>query len=60
MCLFQYDDDPESEERVPDGPLYVVDPTLTAPSATTTAASGPVGGVGAPVLRTTETAARKA
>ncbi|WCD84357.1 hypothetical protein KPP03845_100679 [Streptomyces xanthophaeus] len=23
MCLFQYDDDPEPEERVPAGPLYV-------------------------------------
>ncbi|WP_407835746.1 SAV_915 family protein [Streptomyces sp. DSM 116496] len=23
MCLFQYEDDPEPEERVPAGPLYV-------------------------------------
>ncbi|MEU8942574.1 hypothetical protein OHU17_05825 [Streptomyces goshikiensis] len=23
MCLFQYDDDPEPEEQVPAGPLYV-------------------------------------
>ncbi|MEU3467355.1 SAV_915 family protein [Streptomyces sp. NPDC006687] len=23
MCLFQYDDDPEPEERVPAGPLFV-------------------------------------
>ncbi|MFF1412326.1 SAV_915 family protein [Streptomyces sp. NPDC058289] len=23
MCLFQYDDDPEPEERFPAGPLYV-------------------------------------
>ncbi|MET9851680.1 SAV_915 family protein [Streptomyces sp. NPDC006450] len=23
MCLFRYDDDPEPEERVPSGPLYV-------------------------------------
>ncbi|MET3983070.1 SAV_915 family protein [Streptomyces sp. PvR034] len=23
MCLFQYDDDPEPEQRVPAGPLYV-------------------------------------
>ncbi|MEJ8646136.1 SAV_915 family protein [Streptomyces sp. MS1.HAVA.3] len=23
MCLFQYDDDPEPEERLPAGPLYV-------------------------------------
>ncbi|WP_328972499.1 SAV_915 family protein [Streptomyces sp. NBC_00239] len=23
MCLFQYDDDPEPEERIPAGPLYV-------------------------------------
>ncbi|MFD3701065.1 SAV_915 family protein [Streptomyces sp. NPDC058646] len=23
MCLFRYDDDPEPEERVPAGPLYV-------------------------------------
>lgn len=23
MCLFQFDDDPEPEERVPAGPLYV-------------------------------------
>ncbi len=23
MCLFRYDDDPEPEERIPAGPLYV-------------------------------------
>ncbi|MCY0922677.1 hypothetical protein OS965_31780 [Streptomyces sp. H27-G5] len=118
MCLFQYEDDPEPEERTPAGPLYVparpgpaqavvrlfrtplgartavgfttperlaaafgaqqpwvrlsasalramaeplgaslltVDPTLTAPSATTATAPGPVD---VAVLQAPETAAR--
>ncbi|MER5763462.1 SAV_915 family protein [Streptomyces sp. NPDC002082] len=31
MCLFQYADDPEPEERVPAGPLYVPARPGTAP-----------------------------
>lgn len=57
MCLFQYDDDPEPEERIPAG--MTVDPALTAPAPTPALAAPPVAAAPRAAARTARTARRE-